>query len=249
MFLTNITDQTQANCDGLVSGSFEVTVPDSPTAVNIDYICNNTNTSFQVVFEITGGDAASYVVNGDPGTLDAATNIFTSDPYPNGSTYYFEIDDVNACGPEIQTGNYVCDCDTDAGEMSTELIEVCESANAVFSLVSPVTLDFNDAHGYIMHNGVGNIPFTIYQSSSNPEFTFVAGMQYNTTYYVSSIVGDDDGSGFPVTDMAQDPCLSISVAQPIIFYQEAVAGITGDATLCEGDIASVLVNIDLAGGL
>ena len=245
--IVSIVDNTTVLCVGSFDGSATVTIAEPPVADNIQFECDATNTQYRVTFEVTGGVPSSYTFSGDPGTYDMMTGIFTSDWYPHGNTYTFNLDDGNGCGPTVVTGDHVCDCTTNAGSMASELTEVCESGTAFFTVLDPPTLDADDVEGYILHNGVGNTPFTIFQSNSIPEFNYNPAMSFGTIYYVSRIVGNDDGSGSPVTEMALDPCLSISNGQPVIFYPEAVVGISGDLELCEGDEALVQVNINQAG--
>ena len=110
-------DNTGASCSGSFSGNSLINVVDAPIESQLNFICNSTNTAFQVEFLIVNGDSATYTVNGDPGNLDNSTKIFTSDWTSSGSNYFFEINDINNCGPTIVSGSYICACTSDAGTM------------------------------------------------------------------------------------------------------------------------------------
>ncbi len=245
--LVSIFDNTNITCQGSVDGSAAITIAEIPVASNLQFECNDTNTEYRLTFDVSGGVMSSYAFSGDPGTFDNLTGVFTSDWYSSGSTYTINIEDANACGTENVTGIHVCNCTSDAGSMETQLMEVCESGTAFFTTLAAPTLDADDVVAYILHNGVANIPFTIFQMNSIPEFTYDPALVFGDTYYVSRIVASDDGSGAPQTDQNIDPCRSISNGQPVVFYPEATVGIMGNLEICEGDDALLQININQPG--
>ncbi len=240
--IVSIVDQTSAACAGTVNGTAVITVNDGPQASPVAYECDAINTQFRVSFVLSGGDPSSYIVNGTPGNLDAVTNVFTSDWLVNGTNYSFEILDANNCDPRMVTGTYECPCTSYAGTMSAALKEACEGETVSFDHAADHVLDGDDVLGFILHDGGATTPGAIMLRNSIPEFAYDASLVLGTTYYVSAIVSNDDGLGFPVTDISLDRCLSISEGQPVRFDPITEAWITGATTLCEGDSTPIVFN-------
>lgn len=238
--LVSVTDQTVAACTGTASGSANIQIIDLPVVNNFQIVCNSTNTAYQVQFEISGGNPAQYVVNGGSGTLDGPTRIFTSDPINSGDAYNFSVSDGNPCGPIELIGDHVCECSSQVGSMGTNRVEVCDDqlANVDYDAAAEVR-DGNDVLGFVLHDLPGTTLGTVFQRSPSPAFAYDAALIHGTTYYVSAIIGNDDGSGAPVLDQNADLCLSISLGQPIVFYPVPTAGISGSTTICEGETASL----------
>lgn len=240
--IVSVTDNTSAACAGFGSGIASVTINEIPSISNVTYNCNATNTEYQVSFEISGGDASTYAVTGGLGTLDPMTQIFTSDWLPNGTAYSFEVDDVNGCGPSLESGSHVCDCSTATVNMSTETILLCEDVVATATYTGTEVLDGDDVFGFVLHDLPGSTIGTVFATNTVPEFGFATPLVYGVTYYVSAVVGNDDGSGFPVLDSTLDPCLAIAPGQPVVFTRIPTASLTGDVTLCEGESTDLTFN-------
>jgi len=64
-------------------------------------------------------------------------------------------------------------------------------------------------------------------------------MTYGTTDYISAVVGNDLGGG--AVDLT-DPCLAVAQGTPVVYYEEPTAALSGDATICVGDAATLTVN-------
>ncbi len=239
--LVSVTDSSPAQCSDNSSGSVNIIVNPIPQFNNIQFVCNDINTQYQISFEITGGDPASYVVTGDPGTFDNVTNTFTSDFINSGTTYNFQIDDLNNCGPVDVSGNYVCNCTSNAGEMELTLLESCEDEMvSAQHIISELSLDGNDVVGYVLYDQLGTFPASVKLMSMTPDFNYDPTLTYGVTYNISAVVGDDDGTGFPVLDNLIDPCLSISNGQPVVFVQSPEASILGNNTICQGDSTDIV---------
>lgn len=230
----SLTSLSDANCNGTVSGNAIVSVNTPPSAVGVSSVCEPTNTTYTVSFQIVGGDAASYSVT-PSGTLNGSN--FTSNPIPSGTPYSFQIDDANACGPVTVNGLVVCDCTTDAGTMSNTLISVCEGQGANAPASTGFALDADDVLIYVLHTNSGNSLGTVLATNSTPTFNFTPGVTaYNTQYYISAVVGNDNGSGGVSTS---DPCLSVAPGTPVIFRALPTVGVTGSTSICEGETATI----------
>jgi hypothetical protein len=74
-------------------------------------------------------------------------------------------------------------------------------------------LDGNDILTYVLHDNSGDTLGNILIESTNSQFTFdaAAGMQLETTYYISAVVGNDAGG----TVDKNDDCLSVAAGIPV----------------------------------
>ncbi|MEY3051026.1 MAG: gliding motility protein SprB [Bacteroidota bacterium] len=226
-------------CEGSVSGTGTVTVNTAPTVSNITTSCDPTNTNYSVSFTINGG-TPPYSVTPNTGSLNG--NIFTSNPLLSGTGYSFVVDDANGCNPlTVSDDIVICDCDTKAGSMDLSPLEVCGEGpvTAVYDPASQV-FDGNDTLAFVLHlgNGVNIVP-PILGTFPTPEISFLPGsMDYGTTYYLSAVVGDDNGSG---SVNLSDPCLDVSQGTPITFYEVPTATLSGNPIVCAGTPASLSV--------
>jgi len=236
-------------CTGAVFGGATMTVQSGIQIINLVEACDASNFNYTVSFEITGGDPSSYSVTG-AGTLDPGTNIFTSSTLASGASYSFDVSDAN-CGPVTVSGAYACNCISDAGTMGngSGTKYVCESANVTMNFNNDATLDGDDVLGFVLHEGSGTTILNphMFTSTIQPSFNYSSTLTFGQTYYVSSVVGNDDGSGFPVLDSTLDPCLSVSPGQEVIFYQETDASLSAPAYVCPGESAAITFNFTAPG--
>lgn len=244
--ILNVQDNTAATCVGTASGSATVTLLDSPIAGPLTFTCEQTNSAFQVSFEITGGDPSTYQITGGTGTLDPATNIFTSALLPSGANYLYEISDNGSCDSYIVEGDHVCPCTSNAGTMALDLQVVCGDGSVTAVHNNDEILDSNDAIGFVLHDESGAMLGNVIATSSSTNFAFDnINMNYGVIYFVSAVVANDDGTGFPVDDLLQDACLSVAMGQPVVFHEipEASIMLSGMDTLCLGEETTLTFNI------
>ncbi len=233
---------SDAYCTGSVSGTATVTVNSAPVVANIQAICNGTGTAFTVSFEISGGEPATYVVTGGSGTLVPGTPaVFTSGLIPAGSGYSFVVDDANQCNPfTVSDPEVLCNCLSAVGTMDAALQEACgtDCITAIYN-VGGQNLDGDDVLEFFLHTGSGTSLGTIIARSDTPDFCFDgATMSYNTTYYISAAVGNNDGNGGVNT---ADNCLAVAQGTPVIFHPLPTATISGTSGICIGDVADLTV--------
>lgn len=217
---------------GICSDSDEVTIDffGTPTTSPVSVNCIDGNLNYTVTFTISGGDADSYSVTGGPGSLTG--NTFVSDPIPNGATYNFQVSDANECQTITVSGSNVCPNLTYAGTMNLTPLNICGDGPASATHNNNNTLDGDDALIFILHSNPSLPLGTVWAQGSDPQFSFVLGMEYGETYYISAVVGNSDGSGG--VDFT-DPLLSVSQGTPVTFYQIPQAIVSGGGTACLGD--------------
>ena len=244
-----LTEVSNANCPGVADGCADITVNEPPVVDNVNTDCNATSTAFTVTFEISGGDAGSYeVLPAGSGAITPGTPaIFTSNEIPTGSTYSFQVTDANGCDTiTVSTGTpVICDCTTEVGEMDPNAFDICGDGpvQGIYDNTNEV-LDGDDVVEFILHNGGGNaIVYPIIARNFTGSFSFDPGlgMTYGTTYYISAIVGNDDGTG--IVDDMNDPCLAVAPGTPVTFFEVPTAAINGDTEVCLGENADLSVSL------
>jgi gliding motility-associated-like protein len=229
---------TNADCPGTVSGSAMVAVNSPPTVANIMKTCDAAGLTFVISFQIQGGNPSSYVVT-PSGTL--VGNMYTSNPLPDGTTYSYAVDDMNGCGPTMVTGSHLCNCTTDAGNMTQQQLAFCVDEMAVATPAAGEVLDANDTLGYVLHTGNSNSLGTIIAASATPSFSFNATtMTVGTVYYISSVAGNDLGNGTP---NPLDPCFQVAVGTPVVFRALPTISIAGTTTICDGESANLTLTV------
>ncbi len=226
-----LTDVRTATCVGPADGSATVLVNRPPEVINVIEQCNFPLTHYTVTFTIVGGDPSSYTVSGHPGTLTG--NTFVSDEIPKATTYQFIVDDGNGCGPVV-FGQFVdCVCGTEVGSFQPDPQEFCgaQPVSATGLYLGGEVLDSNDVLCFLLHTGD---PFNPIATNPNePVFPFDPGtMAFETTYFVSAIAGNDDGSG--CVDLI-DPCRIVSNDVPVVWHEIPSAVLLGDADICAGE--------------
>jgi hypothetical protein len=219
-------------CAGSVSGS--VAVSTAPQALNIQAICDLNTQTYTLQFDISNGAApnSTYTVTGVDGDLTDTT--FVSDPIDGNLPYSVTITDATGCSVSI-AGESDCVCDSDAGTLTAVEANGCLPDGEVSVQVGGQTLDPDDVLQYILYQDPLQLPLGIIAVSNTPQFTFQTGMTAGTTYYISAIAGNNDGTGGVDTS---DACLSISPGIPVTFHEPPTATLSGTASFCAGGNAS-----------
>ncbi|MCB0520003.1 MAG: gliding motility-associated C-terminal domain-containing protein [Lewinellaceae bacterium] len=238
-----LTGMSDVNCPGNASGCGDI---QANTGVNASasVTCDLSGTFYTVQITISGGDPASYFVTPNTGAL--VGNVFTSNPINDGQGYIFTVDDANGCSPiMVQQTEIICDCTTEVGVMTGSAIDECGNGPVTATYDNTLqVLDPDDVQSFILHTNSGTNPGTVL-ATSNTAATFSfnpANMSYGTTYYISAVVGNNDGTGF--VDL-QDGCLALAQGTPVTFYEVPTATITGSTSICEGD--SAILSISFTG--
>jgi gliding motility-associated-like protein len=234
-----ITDVVDAHgCHGNGTGTAMVEVVGSPSVSGLDFNCNADNSAYTVTFTLSGGDPMTYSVTGAvPGTLTTSPPyVFTSDPIPTSTNYSWQVNDGNNCNPVNLTGSYSCACTTEAGTMSNTPLHACAGTNVTATHNGDENLDANDNLVFVLHSSNGNSLGTIYGINSTGMFGLVPPMVAGTTYYISAVAGDS----IPTDSVdLQDPCLSVSFGQPVVFTALPQATLSSNQEICIGEQASL----------
>jgi len=202
-----------------------------PVISNLTETCNGTNTSYTVSFDVSGG-GGGYVVTGQTGSFSGST--WTSTNISSGTAYSITVTDANGCSSTAISGSNNCNCTSNAGTMNTTTLSVCGTTSSQTAIHNgDETLDGNDVIEYVLHDESSATLGNVISTSPTPTFSFTVGMTTGTTYYISAIVGNDNGSGsVDVTDA----CLSVAVGTPVVWYAlPAVIANASSSTVCSGD--------------
>ena len=211
-----------------------VTVNSAPTTSGLAETCNGTNTAYTVSFDVTGG-TAPYTIGGETGSFSGST--WTSDLINSGVSYAITITDANGCTATPISGVQNCSCTTDAGTMSTSpALTLCGPGAQTATANNDEAFDGDDVQEFYLHTGAGAALGTTIATSTTPTFSFTGGMTYGTTYYISSVVGNDAGGG--TVDLG-DPCLSVSAGTPVTWYDLPTVDAGVDQTVCENATVTV----------
>ncbi len=236
--ITSLSDGGNYSCTNTATSSRVVTLLSPPQLTLDSLVCNNTNSGYQAFLTFSGGDAASYTLNGAP----VSGTTHTSPVLPAGSTYTFVLSDKDGCTPvSTVTGVKNCNCSTDAGTMQTPVLNVCENGTATATHnTGTLALDGNDVLNYILHTNNGTSLGTIVSiNTSSPVFVYNPnwGIQFEATYYISAVAGDEDPTVAGYVDLSNpNGCLSVSVGQPVVFHQNPLATAElSDTLICLGD--------------
>lgn len=235
--------ESDAGCVGTVSGSAVVDTLGSPVAGVTSFDCSADATTYTLSFPISGGDMGSYTVS-PAGSGTITGGIFTSNDILSGDSYTFTVTDANGCSSSVVTGAETCECVTEIGVLDNTAQDICDDGTATdFSVVYDSTnefLDPTDVRVYTLHTGSGTTIVGAIATNSTGVFAFdPATMTYGTTYYISVVVGDDDGAGG--VDLA-DRCTLVALGVPATWYVIPEAELVGGGDVCIGADSTVVVN-------
>jgi len=225
-------------CPADLVGSATVTVNPLPQVVNVATTCDLATQTYTLSFEVP--NVTSPVVGGLPGSF--AGTVFTSDPLADGQVYNLTVTAPSGCTATL-TGTADCACITDAGTLNSPALDVCLPGDAIVPAATNAVLAPGEVLRYILYQNPALLPAGIIASSSSPQFAFQAGMQTETTYYISSVAGLPlpNGSVNPAS-----PCLSISTGVPVVFHTPPTASLATDtAVVCTG--SNAIFQIQLTG--
>ncbi|MEM9990863.1 MAG: gliding motility-associated C-terminal domain-containing protein, partial [Bacteroidota bacterium] len=221
--------------------SIELNAPE-PLEVNIETnnaLCNESNGRISV--RVEGGNAPYLFAWSNEASTPILDNI------PEG-TYGLTVTDALNC-TFVATATVNCEilCNAVAGALPTTLIQSCASESLVLEYdATNEILGEGDLRQLVLHNGSATaLGTSILQSNTEATFSFSSPrMQTDVTYYITVIVGADDGTGN--VDLS-DECLAISNGTPIQFTAVPSPIIELQATnrsICVGDALRLMAAIE-----
>ena len=232
------------NCVG--NDTLEVLgVYNPPSVIDSTITCSLDNNSYVIQFTVGGGDPSSYQITSSI-PFTQSNNVFTSEPILRDDPYSFSIRDDQDCTPYVFEGMVDCPCASLAGEPDLTPLEICGNDLVNIDFVNQF-LDATDTVEYLLHDGSVNIIGTILLRFSQSEVSYNSNLNYSQTYFLTAIVGNDNGNG--QVDL-MDGCLSESEGVALQFFESPTADIisqTGSSTLtCEGGGSSLILSAENA---
>lgn len=237
---------------------------DAGIVSNLEFICGD---AFDATVEGNNADIdyVFWLVDGDNIVVSNATGVFVDIPAGDycvhGVSYEAGADDTpnleittvsellaqtEACWSLSECSPIQVNSQPDAGTVAIDNEIICGGDNVTTSIDGELVLP-GDVLMYALHNSPdGDITmpgFTIYDTSADGIFTNNGSAPTNTTLYISSVVGDDDGTG--KSDLT-DPCLSVSPGVGVV-YLKPVGFIINE--FCDYGIGDYHVNVMFVGGL
>jgi gliding motility-associated-like protein len=218
------------------SDEITIVVYDNISVLNFsDDICSGDNTQYFVSFDVENslGNPSNYYV--DLGLGDVLYTTPFSQTFPSGTQYHITVTDANDCSEYIFNGYTLCDCETNAGNMTSLIpINLCQTeCSDMVHHNGDQSLDTDDTFEFIIHDG--NYPANIFAYNTTPEFCFtdIPGGQYGVIYYISAICGNNVGGHVSQID----PCYSQSIGTPVVWYENPIAHITeSELSVCNTSI-------------
>ncbi|MEZ5030584.1 MAG: gliding motility-associated C-terminal domain-containing protein [Saprospiraceae bacterium] len=231
-----------ANCSSVIEDTFHLIVREVPEVVNLVHICDASNATYTIQFDLQGGDSASYVVSGLSGTL--VGHQFISDPIPSGSPYSLSITDGYGCDPVNVSDSYDCLCMTTAGQITGGPFFLCLDDTLAFGL-SGTTLDANDSLVYWLVSDP-SLPFqTLLWTSDQPVLSY-PGLPFmpGVSYYLLAMAGNA-GSWFGLDTL--DSCLDGSDPVEVMFVAppdiQGIVASPGVVFSCQDSIIQLSVQV------
>ncbi|HLP93551.1 MAG TPA: proprotein convertase P-domain-containing protein [Saprospiraceae bacterium] len=207
----------------------------TPAIQNISFACDAANENYTVSFDISNG-TPGYTITGAPAGSGSGSS-YQSTPIPNNGTYTYQVTDSAGCVSTVASGTFACLCSSVAGQMDNATLTTCEGGSLSATHLGGASLDGNDTSAYVLHTLPGTTLGQVLDQNTSGTFSFLPGMTYGVTYYISYVVGNQISTG---PDL-QDACLAVSAGQPVIFYQNPVADAGLDQSTC-GTIMGLLAN-------
>ncbi len=231
------------------------TLHDSPT---ITACCDNTILLGESANLSIDGSASDVTWLPNDGSL-SSTTVPNPVATPTVTTTYTATTSFADCVATSSVTIFVIQppvCAPSAGAVSVSPY-VCAGGSAQAS-VSGTFLEPGDVQVFVLHNSpTSNVamPGFINYGFSNTGIYASNGLPQNTTLYISSVVGPNNGSGLP--DLSS-PCTVISAATPVTFLSPVTVtvnefcdwAVTGDMTItiaASGGLPSISGNYTLSG--
>lgn len=221
VYAVTVTDQVGCTA----TANFNISQPSSA----VQAACTAINTVSQPGFADgsaqvqIGGGVAPYTILWSPG---GTQNGLAAGAFPlnnlGAGQYGVTVTDANGCTSICGFNILLAPCESAIGTMGDAQLSLCGTGciTADYNALGQI-LDANDVLQFILHEGSDTLIVNEIARNSQPTFCFnPAKMIYGNTYYVSAVVGNNDGSGNVVL---AHYCTVIATGTPIVFYEKPVA--------------------------
>ncbi len=214
-------------------------------------ICVDNSTLFTISLSVSGDPDLSYELSGFINQTVAGGEIVEAELEGDGSTEYelSVVEPDSGCSSVYTFTAPVCiECEPDAGVMSAGETAACDGETVDASVdEETINLEGDLVWEYVLHTSASTELGDVLGANNSGVFAYADlndEAAYNTSYYISSLVGPDSGDGTPIYDsnctrVAQG--IEVAFLAPVEFqlneYCDYIT--TGDYTL----------TVDVTGGL
>ena len=180
-------------------GFYPLTDPGLPAGCYTPLVLSPTGT---LMAQFGGQGAGSdIIITENMNSITVSCNVISGTP--SGIGFSLSI----CCAP----------CETEAGELTSALLNLCPDGLATFSPPTGTILDSDDLLEYILFTDPVDTLGSIVATSGISEFAFdPAVMQLGVTYYIAALAGNDLNGNVD----HDDPCHDISNAIEVVWYLE-----------------------------
>jgi gliding motility-associated-like protein len=163
--------------------------------------------------------------------------VFISNGIPLGVNYSFTIvEQGSPCLPLVISGPAInnCGCLSQPGLMPQSLNELCSGDTLMVTPIQEAQVVSPEIALYYLHDNPGPTLGNIIAISTTPSAVFdpTAGMQLGQIYYLSSVVGPDNGIG--EIDLTDD-CSQVSSGTPVRWTASIEVQVEHPGFLCPGE--------------
>jgi poly(3-hydroxybutyrate) depolymerase len=219
--LSSVSDAS--TCTGTFSGSSVITGRTPITSSTATLTCDGNNANYTVAFDITGGDAASYTVNGN-----AASAHYTSSIISSGASYSLTVNDSHNCTPVTVSGTKTCASNTVTCTATATISEdatICPGTSATISIALTGTPPWSITYAI---GGVNQAPV----STSSATYTFTTSTL--GVYTLASVT-------------AANSC-NATISGSATIKENSAISTSNKKETCSGNNATYTVEFDIAGG-
>ncbi len=250
-------------CLSQIDESIDVNIRTDIEVLQTDLVCDNVGENYTIEYTITGG-VAPYQEAAGGVTGAFAANVFTTASMPSGGAGgSWTFNDFYQCNTvTLSDAGFECPVISDGGVMTASTLSICSPANAPAQATATqstaYTADPNDAFMFVLHSNAADVLGSEIARScgdaifgdANTPLAFGASsgagvVVGGTTYFISCVVGNDDGSGC-VDDT--NPNIQYSAnTQSVVWYIAGTATLSAPAgaDACAGQ--QVELQVDFTG--
>lgn len=228
-----------------------VDIIDFPSFANRKVICNGTNDSLAVSFDISGGTPPYTITGTTTGTITGSTFTSKKIPAPGATSYSFDIKDTRNCSAVVVSGTKNCAiaCATSLGAITNGSQSICGGSPGTATITYSTSGEdaiVGNATELVLHSGT--LPSgTIYQRKPvgvSVPFTLQAGMTKGVTYYVTAVRGILTSGNVDLND----GCTEISPRVAVVYNDKPTANVTPlPAEICSGAVDTLVFNFSGTG--
>ena len=186
--LSAVSDASQ--CTGTFSGSATIT-PRTPIAVSTSTItCDGANANYTVEFDISGGDAASYTVDGSSANI--VSSHYKSNAIASGTSYSLTVNDSYNCSALAVHGTKSCSVTCNATATISGNATICTGASSTISIAltgtAPWSFTYVSANGSIPVSGITTSMYTTNVSAGTYTLSAVSDANCTGTFNGSATI-------------------------------------------------------------